>query len=93
MANTEIREDNNIIEVENQDVLPIEAEEAEDAGLSTAAAMLIGGAITAGVIWAVGKVKKFIAARKAEQAASEEPEEEDFEDELKIVEPIETEEA
>lgn len=61
-------------EVMEMDQVAMEPE-AEDAGLSTGAAMLIGGglalAITAGIKWIVGKVKEH-KAKQAEKAAEEE---------------------
>ncbi len=93
MAHEEIYE-GEVIEVENQDMVPAEIDDAEDAGISIAAAMFIGGAITAGAIWVGSKIKNMIAARKAKKAASEAVEEEEFEEVEPETEPAEeTEEA
>ena len=66
-------------EVNENDQMAMEPE-AEDAGLSTGAAMLIGGglalAISAGVKWIVDRVKEH-KAKKAEKAAEEKPAERD----------------
>jgi hypothetical protein len=88
MANEEIYE-GEVIEVENQDMIPAEVDDAEDAGISTGAAMLIGAVITAGAIWVGGKVKKLIATHKAKKAAAEAAEEEEFEEVEPEAEPVE----
>lgn len=65
--------ENMVYEVEVTDLVPVEGETKEsNANLSTGAAMVIGGVLTAGIMFGVKKVKKFIAKRKAKKAADEE---------------------
>lgn len=61
--------ENMVYEAEVMDLVPVEEETQEsNASLSTGVAMLIGGALTAGVMFGVKKVKKVIANRKAKKA-------------------------
>lgn len=61
--------ENMVYEVEVMDLVPAEEETQEsNASLSTGVAMLIGGALTAGVMFGVKQVKKVIAKRKAKKA-------------------------
>lgn len=61
--------ENMVYEAEVMDLVPVEEETKEsNASLSTGVAMLIGGALTAGVMFGVKKVKKVIAKHKAKKA-------------------------
>ena len=65
--------ENMVYEVEVMDLVPVEGEASEaKSNLGTGAAMVIGGLITAGVMFGVKKVKKIIAKRKAKKAEAEE---------------------
>lgn len=81
MANIEIKEINEaeVTEVETQEPIPVETDEAEDTGMSTGVVVMLTMAITAGVIWLGGKIKKKIDKHNAQKAAAEAVDAEDFE--------------
>lgn len=67
---------------ETEELIPVEAEIEEEAGMSNAVAFALGGLATAGAIWVVKKVTGWAKKRKAKKAAEaddyeEIPEEED----------------
>lgn len=74
--------ENMVYEAEVVDLVPVEEETQEsNASLSTGVAMLIGGALTAGVMFGVKQVKKVIAKHKAKKAEKNAEAEAECEDE------------
>jgi hypothetical protein len=73
----------NIPEVENQDMIPVETDEADDAGMSTGAVVFLTALATSGLIWLGCKIKEKIDKRKADKAAAEavEADEADYDEE------------
>lgn len=55
----------------NNEVIPVEANAEEEAGLGTLAVVAITSAATAGLIWLGNKARKFAKKRKARKAAAE----------------------
>ena len=74
--------ENMVYEAEVMDLVPVEEETQEsNASLSTGVAMLIGGALTAGVMFGVKQVKKAVAKHKAKKAEKKAEVAEECEDE------------
>ena len=74
--------ENMVYEAEVMDLVPVEEETQEsNASLSTGIAMLIGGALTAGVMFGVKQVKKAVAKHKAKKAEKNAEVAEECEDE------------
>lgn len=61
----------NTPEVEDQDMIPVETDEAEDAGMSTGAVVFLTALATSGLIWLGCKIKEKIDKHKATKAAAE----------------------
>lgn len=79
----------NVNEVETQDLIPVDVDEANDDGPSTGAVVLLTAAATAGLIWLVDKAVKWNRNRKAKKASAAATEEEISECDIELAEDFE----
>lgn len=54
---------------ETEEMIPVEADAEEEAGMSNGAAFALGSLATAGAIWLGNKLVKFVKGRRAKKAA------------------------